>query len=176
MALPVRSGFGRFYARGAAAAACNTRQEKGHRWGRRGWGGAETVKVRGSPSVLKYAATSSAISHMCLGLSAFGETGQREEICHLGSVFMKLDQRPLPPHSRPPPETPHRRLGGLMDDGEEEGGEGKATPGGTDIIREYIVPCNFSPYVHYASELLQSRAEFCWRRSPLARCPSVPQV
>lgn len=37
-----------------------------------GGGGGETVKVRGSPSLSDDAATSWAISHMCLGLSALG--------------------------------------------------------------------------------------------------------
>lgn len=46
-----------------------------------GWGGggAETVKVRGSPSVLDCAATSWAISHMCLGLSALGRQGRERK-------------------------------------------------------------------------------------------------
>lgn len=67
-----------------------------------------------------------------------------------------------------------------MDVGVEEGGEGNATPAAANIIREYIVPCNFSPHVHYASELLQSRAKICsispgplpkWSLSVLASLP-----
>lgn len=61
-----------------------------------------------------------------------------------------------------------------MDVGVEEGGDGNATPQAANIIREYIVLCNFSPHVHYASELLQWRAKIC--SIILARCPSGVRV
>lgn len=69
-------------------------------------GGGGTVKVRGSPSVLKYAATSSAISHMCLGLSAFGETGQRGNLSPWLCVYETRPAAAAATQQVPPPHPP----------------------------------------------------------------------
>lgn len=49
-------------------------------------------------------------------------------------------------------------LSELMDVGQKDREEGNTISEKANIIRRYIVPCNSSPYVHYASELLQLKA------------------